>query len=167
MSLYVDQESPRYEAAEAFLTPVVEEQRRKLGDDHLASVTSMSMLSDIYSSMKPPKYAEAEAFLKKALEDQCRKFGNQNRTAVNSATQLAGLYFKQKKYTEAEVLLAPIVTDTAVKKLLKADNRAIEVTLMPSEQRLNVQENGIMLAGIDLLSKVYDKLGKSQQASPS
>jgi hypothetical protein len=92
-----------YARAEAFLKPLVEDQRRRLGDDSPATISILNRMVGVYLAQTPPKFTDAEAFINLVRSDTQRKSPN-GRGAAHAVYQMANLYFKQGKYGDVEQL---------------------------------------------------------------
>jgi hypothetical protein len=148
VNLYRYHRPPRFSDAEAFLKQLFGDQKRRLGVHEPATQFTISQLAALYTSQAPPKYAEAESLIKEGIDSARRQHGNDDRAVRNFSYDLANLYFKQNKYADAEAVLGPLVSDTAVKRLTGRRGA----------------EHLWMLDSMDLLLRVYAKLGKKQQA---
>jgi len=147
VNFYLTQPQPRYAQAEAVLKPLVEEQRRKFGDDSRVTLNSFNLLIRVLMTQPQAKHAEVERFLKGTRDEQVRRLGGGNRAVLNITNQLASLYLNQGRFTEAENLLVPIVTNSAVDKILKSGGSLLSA-------------QAPVLDGMNLLEQVYRKEGK-------
>ncbi len=90
----------RFNEAESILTDAWETSRRKLGDDHPWTLTSMNGLANVYKEQG--NYDKAESLLIETVEGRRLKLGDTHPHTLESWNSLIDLYEAWGKPQEAE-----------------------------------------------------------------
>jgi tetratricopeptide (TPR) repeat protein len=124
---------PRYVEAEAILTPVLEDQRRKMGITHNATRSSTILLANLY--FQQGKIAEAEALLTPVVTDDYMakvlqggsKEIRANQLILDGLDILSQIQLRKGNVAEADVL------DAKLQQVLDAAIKSTPVSSAPSE----------------------------------
>jgi len=90
------------EEAEALGVMAMEKRKRKLGDDHPDTLTSMHNLADTY--VQQGRWGEAEALCLVVVERRKLVLGDDHPDTLESIASLANTYWSQGRWSDAEAL---------------------------------------------------------------
>ena len=108
--------------AEELRVKATETARQVLGDDHVATATTMTALADIY--IRQARWNEAEDLIVPVIAAEKKLFGEEHVTTQTSILRLACNYQGQERYEEAEILLKQVIK-TMAKALGEGDRRTL------------------------------------------
>jgi non-specific serine/threonine protein kinase/serine/threonine-protein kinase len=139
--------------AEAFLkNDLIPHNRRVLGEDNVVTIQSVGVLISLYGQWQPqPRLADAEAFAKALIEEQERTLGSRNRATRSTMVDLAQLHLTQGRFQQVVDLLAPIVSDQLIDKLV-------------AEGKAGLDKYPYLPDMVIDLGLAYSRLGKAAQA---
>ena len=180
----IPQPQPRYAEAEEYLKSLVKDQRSALGDNNPATQSTINYLVSVYLEQGEPGYSKAAVLLTSVLEDTSRELGTESQAARNASIGLAQVYLKQNRNKEAEALLIPYATDSAVKDAIEHPLDLLEQIAVPDRPfplsvhtyagkpadlsdvmlRLTLLEKFTIVDVMDRLAQRYDKQGRTAEA---
>lgn len=131
----------RYDAAYQSSEKSYSERKKLLGNDHPATLTSMSILASVLG--KQEKYVEGENLHRLTLEMRQKVLGKKHPNTLTSANDLAVVLYKQHKPKDAEELLRQ--------------------TLETSQNVLG-KEHPVSLKSMNCLALVLHRRGKLKEA---
>ncbi|KAH8689766.1 hypothetical protein GQ44DRAFT_637109, partial [Phaeosphaeriaceae sp. PMI808] len=99
---YIETAQAKYSDAERLSRRALHECEKKLGEQHLSTLTSMFHLASVLWNRG--KYSEAEALNRRALEGREKELGVQHLSTLTNMNNLALVLQYQGKYLEAEAL---------------------------------------------------------------
>jgi TolA-binding protein len=100
-------EQHRYDEAEKLLRQSAQEQKKKLGAEHVDTLLSKHWLARALS--KQEKYPEAEQLFRQSVQQNEKVLGVEHEDTLGSKYWLAMTLYDQEKYPEAEQLLRQLV----------------------------------------------------------
>ncbi|MEM6751696.1 MAG: tetratricopeptide repeat protein [Cyanobacteria bacterium P01_C01_bin.38] len=124
-----------YALAEEWLYKCVKNLKSRFGENHLATVDSLSELSKIYYFQG--KYDKAEPLIIQALELSKQLLGENHPETLGYLTNLARLYFDGKRYDKAEPL---IIQALELKKRFLGENHLETATSLNELGRLRTEQ---------------------------
>jgi len=178
------QPQPRYTEAEAYLESLVEAQRRELGDKNTATQDTINYLVSVYLEQGQPRYSKAAALLTSIVEETRRNLGSESPATRNATIDLARVYLQQGRNKDAETLLIPYATDSAVADAMARPVVLLEQIAVPDQPwplsvhtyggkpgdlsdvmlRLTLLEQFTIVDVLDLLAQSFDNQGKTPEA---
>jgi non-specific serine/threonine protein kinase/serine/threonine-protein kinase len=138
--------------AEAALPPLIEDERKSLGEAHKLTQTAISGL--LVSYIRDHNYAQAESFLKNdVIAYDRRVLGEDNFTTIQSESLLINLYKQwqpQPRLADAEAFAKSLLQQQ--ERILGPENSATRSTI---EQIAEIEINqGHFQQGVDLLAPI-------------
>jgi tetratricopeptide (TPR) repeat protein len=104
----------RWDAAEELLVQVIETRKKKLGADHLDTLTSINNLASTF--WEQGRWDAAEELLVQVIETSKKKLGADHLYTLTSMNNLASTFWEQGRWDAAEELQVQVI-ETRKKKL--------------------------------------------------
>jgi len=185
LGLYlIPQPQPKLAEAEKYFENLFEAKRSALGDENSATQVTLNYLVSIYLEQGESHYSKAASLLERIVNATGRNRGSESPATRNASIALANVYLKQGRYRDAEILLLPYATSTAVADSIVHPLEVLEQIAVPDQPwpisihtyggkptdlvdtmtRLTILEHPSIVDVLDRLAQTYDKQGRSTEA---
>jgi len=152
--------------AEALYTPLIEAERRVLGEANPTTLATMNNLAAVYS--REAKYAQAEDLYRRLIEAKRRVLGPDHPSTLSSMNGLGVLYRNQGKYKEAEPVFQQVLE--ARRRVMGDDHRDTAASmnglgLLYSIEGRYGEAEPLLTQSVEISSRVLGKDNPDTQSS--